>query len=73
MHLAQDLVPGFLVVEFLVRLVGRLGVEPAAGLEARERVGGRIIRALGLIVRDRHRIRRVAVDALDRVACVDER
>jgi hypothetical protein len=44
--LAEHLVPRLLFVVLLVRLVDRLGVEPAALLEARERVGGRVIRAL---------------------------
>ena len=72
MHLAQDLVPRLLLVEVLVRLVDRLGVEPAARLEARERGGGGLV-VLGLVVRQSERVRRVAVDVLDRVACVDER
>ena len=72
MHLAQDLVPGLLLVEVLVRLVDRLGVEPAARLEAGERGGGGLV-VLGLVVRDGERVCRIAVDVLDRVACVDER
>ena len=40
----------------------------AAGL----REGGGLV-VLGLVVRQSERVRRVAVDVLDRVACVDER
>ena len=65
MHLAQDLVPRLLVVERVVRVVH--GLEPAARLEAGERGGGGLV-VLGLVVRDGERVRRVAVDGLDRVA-----
>ena len=46
--LAQDLVPGLLLVELVISVVHGLG-EPAPRLEAGERIGGRVIRALGLI------------------------